>query len=82
MFDHIDFGGMEKEFAAGWSCWVGFGDLPKDASFEFRDGFEAAAANNERSGLRPCLDDAAEFASEYRKAAEAGVYANYCAVAD
>ncbi len=82
MLNDIDWAGIEKDFKAGWDAWCARGDLPNNASMEFRDGYEKAADWNETHGDPPGFEDGPEFAAEYRKAKEADAYATYCAYAD
>ena len=68
---------IEQDFIAGWKCWVGFGHVdtetclretskgPVRVSFEFRDGYEAAAKDNDRGGEHPSDEHAADFAKDY-----------------
>lgn len=89
MFD-INYDSIESDFAAGYVAWVRFQDLDCDlcrlngkrVSFEFRDGFEAAAKANEASGDRPTEADAVEAAAEHRRASEKRDYDFYCLIAD
>jgi len=85
---------IEQDFIAGWKCWVGFGHVdtetclretstgPVRVSFEFRDGYEAAAQNNERSGQRPTHEDAADFAKDYLSEKQGSVTSLYATYAD
>lgn len=76
----IDWAKIESEFADGWRYWCARGGLDsgtcldtqgKRRSFEFRDGFEAAANWNENHGDPPTVDDASDFASDYVAAKQA-----------
>jgi len=78
----IDWDGIEAEFKAGWDAWVARCDFPKNASFEFRDGYEAAAHYNETHGDPPGFEDSDEMAAEYRKKKEGEWSASYSAFAD
>jgi hypothetical protein len=51
-------------FMRGFQAWVRFGERPR-AHGANRDGYDYAAALNERSGQRPTCADAKEWAHKY-----------------
>jgi hypothetical protein len=81
MGNEIDWQGIEADFVAGWIRWCCFG-VAVGGSFEFRDGFEAAARSNDKGGARPTSDDAADAAREYVAACQASAVSDYCTFAD
>lgn len=56
-------------FLAGYGSWVGFGCDEAPARFRadhYKSGYDAAAAQNDRGGNRPCYSDAAEAFQAFR----------------
>lgn len=83
LLNQIDWAGIEADFAAGWNAWVANCDWDASkVSFEFRDGYEAAANWNETHGDPPKFEDAAEMAREYRETKESEASATHAAFAD